>query len=174
MSRLIVVLISLCMLTSCTASYFIKVGKDGSAIVNMDREKTIKGTDINFCTQNTNQFYNSAIIKNIDTTVSGKISFEIVNIDSLGRYLPFMHSEIIQFKKKSDSLVVFFHRHDSLELIKHNSCHLYMELQFDREIIKIHKDKLNIKQIKSQTVRISIKRNKLFKLKQTKSVIIKT
>src|SRR5690606_20444482 len=68
------------LMTSCTASYLITVGRDGSAKISVDRDKP---ADIA-------RYYQSEIISDIDTNVTGwRVEYVISTIDSLGLHLPY-------------------------------------------------------------------------------------
>ena len=174
MIRLIIILCTLMFIISCTASYNIMVRQDGSATAVVDRNPISYNEPQSNYSSDVDKHYKSKIISNIDTTLHGRITFDISTIDSLGYYLTLHPSGLLKFKMENGSLTI-----SEADTIPPNSsecycCHMLMEINFDRNISKIKSTYLGAKKKNSRTVKISKPRRHFINGKKKFHLTIKT
>lgn len=165
-TRLLIIVVVLIMLTSCTANYFITVRENGSAIVDVDRDYSLAEL---------NKYYQSNVISNIDTNVyfPNRVTFEISSIDSLGLYLPFHQPDFFHFNMDGNTLIV---TDGHANAFKHEDlfcCSVFMFIKFDKNILNIESVNRQAKQKDPRTVLIKKARRQLIKGKNRLDATIK-
>lgn len=163
MTRITIILTILTLLSSCTSNYLISIQHDGSATVNVDRNANSSDID---------RYIQSDIISNLDTN-GVQVSFDISNIDSLGKYLPFHPKGFWTFSVDNNELTIIDGNKDSMETNEEFCCHLNMVIEFDRNIQEIISTNRKSKQIEPKKVQIRKTRRQLMKGKNGTDLKIK-
>lgn len=164
-TRLIKIVFLLNMLTSCTANHFITVRENGSAIVDIDRDYSIAEL---------NKYYQSNVISNIDTNVcfASRVKFEISNIDSLGKYLPFHTPDFFWFRMVGDTLIVSDGHTNAFKYEDLFCCAVSMLIKFDKDIQNFESANSIARKKDKNTVLIMKSRKQLIKGKKKLDVKI--
>lgn len=163
MLRRLSMLLVCSILTSCTANYLITLRNDGSAKINVDREDH---ADIN-------RYYQSEIISDIDTNVTGgRIEYTISNIDSLGLHLPYHPPGFFRFNLEENSLTITDSNRNPFKDNHGSCCSVYMEIRFNRDIRDIKIVSGRVKKKNARTVQIFKTRRQLIKGKKKTDVTI--
>lgn len=118
----------LILFSSCTAAYEITVHENGSATIGTpgtSRSEIIP-------------YYQSDMITRIDTTEF--ITYDIVNIDSLGNYLPYFQNGFFQFSLDSNTLKVSDGHGNAFKEDNWYCCGLNMTLIFEEDIVEVQSD----------------------------------
>ena len=151
------------LMTSCTASYLITVGRDGSAKISVDRDKP---ADIA-------RYYQSEIISDIDTNVTGwRVEYVISTIDSLGLHLPYHPPGFFRFNLEGNSLTITDSNRNPFKDNHGSCCSVYMEIRFNRDIRDIKIVSGRVKKKNARTVQIFKTRRQLIKGKKKTDVTI--
>jgi len=163
MIRQLNILILCITLTSCTANYFISIRNDDSAVINVERDIH---TDII-------KYYQSEIISNIDTNVTGwRIEYTINNIDSLDMYLPYHPPGFFRFNMEGNSLNITDGNGNPFKVNHGSCCNVILEIKFNRDIRDIKIGSGSVKKKNARTVHISKSRRQLIKEKKKTDVTI--
>ena len=164
MLKQVAVLFLFIFMTSCTATYYINVRQDGSAVVNVDRNYPSV----------LDKYFQSSVICKIDTTNEGdRVEFEISNIDSLGNYLPLHPPDFFHFNLNNKILTItngdkhpFVNEHWSC-------CSINMLIKFSSSIEYIKTKNRRIHKEDNNTVFVGVTRKQLKNEKNKLNVTIK-
>ena len=143
------------LLASCTENYHITVRQDGSTKASVDRNLISYNESQSYNSSDVDKHYKSKIISNIDTTIHGRITFDISTIDSLGYYLPLHPPGLLKFKMENGRLTISEENTTPPNSSECYCCHMLMEINFDRNISEIKSTYLHAKKKNSRTVKIS-------------------
>lgn len=148
-SNLIILLVYLFTITSCSVNHYITISKDGSALVNVDKDydKSI-----------IENYYRSELISNIDTNlIAGRVIFEISNVDSLGKYLPYHKSGFFSFKKEKNVVIISDSHTNAFRVKSLFCCHMTVVLKFQDGIQSLESNENNKIKVKKNGVLIITK-----------------
>lgn len=148
--------------SSCTVPYTITVHKDSSATVQT----------IGIFTSYLNRHYLSNIISHIDTS-GPTFSFDIINIDSLGNYLPVVQNGFFKFHLDSNSLTVTDGYGTAFEENDCFCCHVNMLIKFEQDIKEVKSDNKVAKKKGKNSIQISKGRRQFKKGKRKVNLTVK-